>query len=863
MIPILFNATETAFTSNGIGRLVDAIECTVTEERNGEYELFLQYPVTGRYFKQLAYSKIIGAIPADGKALQPFRIYRIDKPISGKCDIYAEHISYQLSFIPVMPFTLQNSNVGAALNALKTYSAESNPFSIWTDKTTTGSYTVTEPQSFRALLGGVSGSILDVFGTGEYEFDKYTVKLHAARGNDNGVVIRYGKNLVDVDQDENIENTITGICPFWKDSETGAVVTLPEKVLWSDNASNYPYKRTRVVDFTERFEDEPTEAQLRAAGQSYIQNNNIGVPRVSLAVEFVPLWQVSGAGMEDYHSLERVNLCDTITVIFERLGVSAKAKVIKTVYNVLKGRYDSLEIGDARVTLDDIITNTANTAAESVASDSISSLQRYVIHQTELITGGLGGYVVLNPNADGEPQEILIMDTDNIETAVNVIRMNKNGIGYSNNGYSGPYVSAWTIDGVFNASVIGAGSMDAAYITAGSITATQIASGAVTADKIQAGAITVAKLSNEVSTSISTAQSTADGAVTAAGAAQTTANGANYKEQLIYISKASGTTSVSANTTWVTDATGSQNDWTTKRPAYDQSYPVLFVATQRQTVSQSSGSTCTCTTPAIDETTTVIDGGNVITGTITAGKIAAGAVTVNKLSLSGQIGVYTDSTLVTNGGYIGYMSGSTGYETTTGIAMMNSLSSNFAMVTSAGVKLFNGSVAGSEVQSELYISGGHLVFRGSYSNFAGNVYLNRGSTSGWADLSTWEGTTYCNTFYSYDAIGLLDSGGYNRAGIKIASGYSSLYVNNSLGNTRVKAGDGESGGYVRAYNASGYSNFLLTATTDGGSLYLFDSTGTQRGVFYCSSSGSFLNLTDSSGNNAYLNYADIIKLHNL
>lgn len=289
MIPILYPETATTFTNQGLGRLSGALSCLVTEERNGHYKLDMDYPVDGIHWADIAHSRIILAKPADGKDPQPFRIYRIGKPLDGKCHIYARHISYQLSHIPVLPFTA--NSFSAALSGLVAHAAEACPFTVWTDKTTTGDFEVKVPTSFRSLLGGTSDSLLDRFGTAEYEFDNYVVKAHLNRGVNRGVVLRYGKNITDLKQEENIENTITGICPYWVESGTGRCKTLPEKVLWSSRTNNFPYKRTIPVDFSLDFEEEPTDEDLRAAGNAYISDNNIGIPEVSIELAFVPLWQ--------------------------------------------------------------------------------------------------------------------------------------------------------------------------------------------------------------------------------------------------------------------------------------------------------------------------------------------------------------------------------------------------------------------------------------------------------------------------------------------------------------------------------------------------------------------------------------------
>ena len=466
MIPILYPSNETSFTSNGLGRLPDATECIVTEERNGAYELRMMYPIDGLHFSDIQISRFIYAVPADGKGKQPFRIYSISKPLNGIVEINAEHVSYQLSHIPVSPF--EAGSLAAALVGLKDNAVEDCPFTFWTDKTVTGNFKVTEPVSLRSRLGGVEGSLLDVYGTGEYEFDRYTVKLHLHRGTNNGVTLRYGKNITDIKQEENIANTYTGVMPFWKGDVDGTetTVTLPEKVLHSANAANFPYQRTIPLDLSSNFESQPTEAQLRSAANSYMTSNNIGVPAVSIDVSFIALWQTEE--YKDVANLERVNLCDTVTVEFPALNVSAQAKVVKTEYDVLRDRYQSLELGDARTNFTQTLsTEISNNTSAMKQLPTKSYMQRAVEHATELITGGLGGHVIMKTNADGEPEEILIMDTDDISTAVNVIRMNQAGIGFSTDGYDGPFSTAWTIDGHFVADFIDTGNLNATLITTG------------------------------------------------------------------------------------------------------------------------------------------------------------------------------------------------------------------------------------------------------------------------------------------------------------------------------------------------------------------------------------------------------------
>lgn len=458
MKPRLYPENETNFESNGLGPLSDALTCTVEENRNGAFELSMEYPVTGVLFDELKHGSIIFAPPNDSSEPQPFRVYGKSTPLSGVVTVRAKHISYQLSHIPVSPFTA--GSCAAALQGLKTNAVEPCPFDFWTDKETVATFTVKEPASARSLLGGVAGSVLDVYG-GEYEFDRYKVKLHKARGTDSGVVIAYGKNLVDIDQEESIENTITGVYPYYKDTD-GNVLELPEKVVSSASAQNFPYPRTVPLDCSQEWQETPSVEQLRAYASAYVEKEGIGVPSVSLKVSFVPLWQT-----EEYKAIapaERLNLCDIATVRFEKLGVNARAKVVQTVYDVLAGRYESITLGEASTNLADTIV--AQDKAINAKADT-SDLEAAAANASAWITGNKGGYVVLRRNADGQPYELLIMDKPTIEEATKVWRFNKSGLGYSSTGYNGTYGLAMTQDGQIVADYITTGTLSANLLRAG------------------------------------------------------------------------------------------------------------------------------------------------------------------------------------------------------------------------------------------------------------------------------------------------------------------------------------------------------------------------------------------------------------
>lgn len=458
MNPVLYESTESTFETNGLGVLSDTISCQVVEERNGIFEITLEYPLTGIHYQEIKQRRIIFVKPNPYEDPQPFRIYRITKPLSGKITVYAQHISYDLSGVPVSPFS--SGSVTGALSGLKTNAAVTNPFSFWTDKTSTGDFAVTAPTSTRTLLGGSDGSILDVFG-GEYKFDRWTVRLYNNRGKNSGVSIRYGKNLMDLQQDENISNVVTGIYPYWLSSE-GELTELPEKIV--NAPGTYDFTRISAIDFSGDFEEAPTEEQLRDRANDYISSNNVGVPTVSITVEFQSLEQTEE--YKDIALLERVNLCDTVNVEYSELGVSATAKCVKTTYDALKDKYISIELGDAKTNIADTIIQQQQEINEK---PSVSFLEQAVINATNWITGNKGGYVIFQRNADGQPYEILIMDTPDINTATKVWRWNNGGLGYSSNGYEGPFATAITQDGAIVANFITTGTLQANLIKSGII----------------------------------------------------------------------------------------------------------------------------------------------------------------------------------------------------------------------------------------------------------------------------------------------------------------------------------------------------------------------------------------------------------
>ena len=469
MIPVLYPANATDFSSFGLGVLTDTVSCEVTEERNGVFECLLKYPVSGQHYGLITKECIIKAKPNDTATDQAFRIYRITKPLNGIVTIYGQHISYDLANVPVLPFSTESQSPQLILSQLLAGDAR---FTGWTDYSDAKAFSVTQPKSVRACLGGTEGSLLSKW-HGEFEWDNFMVKFHSHRGQKTGVVIEYGKNLTALEQDEDNSGVYTALLPYAVYSEEGSdtetVVTLPEVTL-PIVTSEIVRAKTLIMDFSGEFESGTTitEDELRAKANAYISANPLGATIPTVTVSFEPLWK-----QPEYSALlERVNLCDTVTIRHSALGVSVSAMVIQTVYDTLAERYTSISLGQSKSSMITTVSEVQSSVekVESSIGKFPKLLQTAISKATGLITGQSGGYVVINTDSEsGQPYELLILDAPSIDEAVNVWRWNVGGLGFSKNGYNGPYETAITADGQIVADFITSGSLVANIIKAGVI----------------------------------------------------------------------------------------------------------------------------------------------------------------------------------------------------------------------------------------------------------------------------------------------------------------------------------------------------------------------------------------------------------
>lgn len=367
MIPILFEKTETAFNNNGLGRLRDVIECTVTEGRNEVYECDFSYPLTGANFDLIQVGRIIAVTHDDTGDLEPFDIVSYSRPINGVVEFHCVHISYRLSYC-----TVTGSGINSLADAFTLFeSAEPNmPFTFQTDKASLGYMAAADgtPRTVRELMGGVEGSILDAYG-GEYKFNNWNVYLYAARGQQRNVTIRYGVNMLDYNEDFDASGTYSSVIPYWTD---GTNIVLGDKI---DSASATITGRGETVplDVSDKFENQPTKEQVEAEAENYFKSHNTTIPSQSIKIEFVRLQDM---GYENIGDLLTCELCDTINVIFPDYNTTGKFKIVKTVWDVLADRFESMELGELSTSLSQALgisngLNNSGGGGSSVISSSV------------------------------------------------------------------------------------------------------------------------------------------------------------------------------------------------------------------------------------------------------------------------------------------------------------------------------------------------------------------------------------------------------------------------------------------------------------------------------------------------------------
>lgn len=355
MIPILYE--KDGVTKKSV--LNDSLEAYVTEERNGDFELELTYPVSGDVYKSLDKEKIIVCDANDYLKNQLFRIYNIRKTMKNRVKVYAKHISFDLAHDWIDSISFENQPCEYALNTIFRNSQFCQHYKGYSDIVNAQNFKVNKVTCLKAIAG-TSGSIIDTYGTGA-EILRDNTNLHVLnrRGHDNDVVIEYRKNLTGLEVEEDTTDLVTRIMPYaiYTDEDSQEVEVRGDFVD-SPLINNYAHPYVKYIDYSDKFENDevPTKTKLNSLATKEYTNNKVDIPKCNYKIEFIPLSKCVGyEGLED-----RINLCDVVTVKDSRYNIDTQAKVIKVVFDVLRGRYDSMELGEPRTTLGDIIGGTGD-----------------------------------------------------------------------------------------------------------------------------------------------------------------------------------------------------------------------------------------------------------------------------------------------------------------------------------------------------------------------------------------------------------------------------------------------------------------------------------------------------------------------
>ena len=428
MKPILFNKNEQSFDTYGLGEL-NVTKGTVTRERNGNYTLYAEIPVNDPAVASLEKEMKLKADAGLRTKNQTFEISRIVKDSSNIVKIYGQHISHKLEYMAIAngrPFS------GSAFTALAIWhnaTIGDLRFDVWSDIQTTGKgvFDISKMENARQALGGVEGSILDIYG-GEYEFDNMTVRLHKQLGRTAPTVLEYGRNILSAESDETIESAYTSVLPYatytpdkpegdTSDSQPDPVtVTLPENYVDSKYKALYAHRRIKVVDFSSEFKsdsknkDIPTPDKLRKIATDYMDKNAIGKLKINIKIEYADLAKT--LDYADNGWIEELELCDIVPIYYPQIGLTDEtAKVTTITYDFINERNESVEFGD-------IGTNVKSTMQSGLAGkvDDIAKAQQD-------FENNLPDYLL---NAQGN--KVWYNRPDNKEHKVGDIWFEKNGI---------------------------------------------------------------------------------------------------------------------------------------------------------------------------------------------------------------------------------------------------------------------------------------------------------------------------------------------------------------------------------------------------------------------------------------------------
>lgn len=424
MRPILYNANETAFETYGLGE-IDATKAQVTRERNGNYTLYIEYPASGPLAGTFKNDMRIKSDAGLRTKNQTFFISRILKDSSGILKVYAKHISHLTETMAIRNNTNATGTAQSALAIWASNTLGGIRFDTWSDidLTSKASWNIADFKTARDVLGGVSGSILDVWG-GEYEFDNTTIRLHKQLGRKTPTILEYGRNILRAEDDQDIESAYTSVYPYatytpetqGTGDATGSTqqvtVELPEKYVDGPYMGLYNERRVLIVDFSSNFKEKevPTVDKLRKLAKDYAVNNRLGLPKINTKIEYVDLSKTLDYQLTQI--LEEAELCDIVPIYYPEIGLTSEdAKLTTIVYDVLLNQNDSVSVG----VVGDGFRSSMQSGLAGKIDDIASNQQRLVNSLPDYLLNAQGNKVWYNR-------------PDNSEHKVGDIWFEKNGL---------------------------------------------------------------------------------------------------------------------------------------------------------------------------------------------------------------------------------------------------------------------------------------------------------------------------------------------------------------------------------------------------------------------------------------------------
>ncbi|EGO9797312.1 hypothetical protein DSM21_01760 [Enterococcus faecalis] len=453
MIPVIFKPGEKDFSTNGLGRLVDATRCEITEEANGKYELEMDYPAISRFSDYFENGYQIKAKPND---LEEYHIFEIKQTFkdtfTNSIVIYAQSRTYKLGNRQVRLVTVDNRNGAEAMKLIEQNMDEPCDIKLYSDINTASSTTF-EARNVLNCIAGEQGSLLQYWG-GEIKREPFKLSLLRRRGRDNVGTVRYGKDLKGLTIKFDWQSIVTKVLPF-AELQSGADGTSQRiygNAVKSEYISKYPDVYAQYIQFTE---DQGVKdiASLNKVASKYFTTLYPGSdkPKVSIELEIEKLTDSEEA--KEFAKMRNYNLFDTFTVYHKLYDIDIQTKVTGIVYDALAEKTIKITAGDIQVAFYKQQSQDFQEAIKTLTKKEYMS--DFVDYITNLINGVEGGSILQYPK--NRPNTHYYLDTESTDTAKDVIAINNKGIGFSRTGWKGPFKNAWGINGVLNADFIGAG----------------------------------------------------------------------------------------------------------------------------------------------------------------------------------------------------------------------------------------------------------------------------------------------------------------------------------------------------------------------------------------------------------------------